>query len=319
MDLFQFNKVAGAVLGTLLFVQAVALISNAIFSHPNPAKPGDNLPAPQQTAAPGAKAAPEESLPSLLAKADPKKGEADTQVCHLCHNFGKSEGIKIGPPLWGVVGRPKGSVPGFDYSAGMKAKGGTWTFEDIFTFIKDPPAYVPGTKMTFSGEPDPKKRADIVAYLRTLSDNPLPLPKAAAAAAAPSPATPAATPPAAPAAPAAKPPAAAAAPSAAAPPPAAAPAAPAAQAPAATPATSPAAPAAQAPAATPATPPAAAPAAQAPAATPATPPAAPAAQSPAATPATPPAAPAAQSPAATPPAGTPAAPAAQPPAAPAPQ
>jgi len=304
MDLFQFNKVAGAVLGTLLFVQGVVLISDAIFSHPQPAKPGYPLPSGETAAAPQAKpGAAEESLPELLAKADPKKGEADTAVCHLCHNFGKGEGIKIGPPLWGVVGRLKGSVPGFDYSAGMKAKGGTWTFEDLFTFIKDPQAYVPGTKMTFAGEPDPHKRADIIAYLRTLSDNPLPLPKAAAAA---TPAVPPAA--AAPAAPAAKPPAAT---------PATPPAAPAAQAPAATPAAPPAAPAAQSPAATPATPPAA-PAAQAPAATPAAPPAAPAAQSPAATP--PAAAPTTtQSPAATPPAATPAAPAAQPPAAPAPQ
>jgi cytochrome c len=214
MDLFQFNKVAGAVLGTLLFVQVVALVSDAIFSHQKPTKPGYALPSEQTAAAPKPGAA-EESLPELLAKADPKKGEADTAVCRLCHNFGKGEGVKIGPPLWGVVGRQKGSVPGFDYSAGMKAKGGTWTYDDLFRFTKDPPAYVTGTKMTFAGEPDPKKRADIIAYLRTLSDNPLPLPEAAAPAA-----TPAATPPA--VAPAAGKPAAAAIPPAGAAPPAAA-------------------------------------------------------------------------------------------------
>jgi cytochrome c len=209
MDLFQVNKVAGAVLGTLLFVQVVALISDAIFSHPKPATPGYNLPAAQEAASPEAKAAPELPLAQLLAKADAKKGEDDTKPCQACHNFEKGAGVKIGPPLYGVVGRPRASVPGFDYSAAMKAKGGTWTFDEIFNFIKDPQSYIPGTKMTFAGEPDPQKRADIIAYLRTLSDNPLPLPKAAPAAPA--------TPPAAPAAPAAKPPAAAATPPAAAP------------------------------------------------------------------------------------------------------
>ncbi len=73
----------------------------------------------------------------------------------------------------------RASIAGFQYSDGMKAKGGTWTPQDVFTFIKDPQAFVPGTKMTFSGEPDPQKRADIVAYLDTLSDNPVPLPKPA--------------------------------------------------------------------------------------------------------------------------------------------
>lgn len=226
MDLFQFNKVAGAVLGTLLFVQLVALVSDAIFSHQKPTKPGYALPSGQTAAAPEAKpGVAEESLPELLAKADPKKGEADTAVCRLCHNFGKGEGVKIGPPLWGVVGRQKGSVPGFDYSAGMKAKGGTWTYDDLFQFIKDPQAYVTATKMTFAGEPDPKKRADIVSYLRTLSDNPLPLPKAAAPAATATAPAPPAT---APAAPAATPPAAAAPTAGAAPPAAATPPAPAA-------------------------------------------------------------------------------------------
>jgi cytochrome c len=68
-------------------------------------------------------------------------------------------------------------VAGFSYSDAMKGKGGDWSFEDLNTFITDPKAFVPGTKMAFGGEKDPHKRADILAYLRTLSDNPAPLPK----------------------------------------------------------------------------------------------------------------------------------------------
>jgi cytochrome c len=182
MNSFEFNKIAGGVLGTALFLQVIYLASNAVFSHPTPAKPGDNLPTAQASPAAAAKApavAPAEQLADYVAKADAKKGENDVKVCELCHNLAKGGGVIIGPPLYGVVGRKRASIPGFDYSDAMKAKGGTWTPETIFEFIKDPQAYVPGTKMTFAGEPSPAKRADIVAYLDTLSDHPVPLPKPA--------------------------------------------------------------------------------------------------------------------------------------------
>ena len=181
MDSFEFNKMAGALLGALLFIMGTGVLADAIFSRPAPTKAGYELPGASGEAVSGApaKTAPSEPLPELLAKADPKKGEADTKPCQACHNFEKGAGVKIGPPLYGVVGRPKGTVSGFDYSAGMKAKGGDWSFADLDAFITDPKAYVSGTKMTFAGIPEASKRADIVAYLRTLSDNPVPLPAVA--------------------------------------------------------------------------------------------------------------------------------------------
>jgi cytochrome c len=178
MDSFQFNKIAGAVLGALLFGMATGVAADVIFAREKPAKPGFDLPSESAAAEPtAAPAAPAEPLPELLAKADPKKGQADTKPCQACHNFEKGAGAKVGPPLFGVVDRPKGSVAGFSYSDGMKAKGGNWTFEDLNTFITDPKAFVTGTKMAFAGEKDAHKRADIIAYLRTLSDDPAPLPK----------------------------------------------------------------------------------------------------------------------------------------------
>lgn len=180
MDSFEFNKIAGAVLGALLFGMATGVASDVIFAHGKPAKPGYDLPAAEVASAePAADAkAVAEPLPELLAKADPEKGKADTKACQACHNFEKGAGPKIGPPLYGVVDRPKGSVAGFGYSDAMKAKGGDWTFADLNTFITDPKTYVSGTKMAaFGGEKDAHKRADILAYLRTLSDNPAPLPK----------------------------------------------------------------------------------------------------------------------------------------------
>ena len=117
-------------------------------------------------------------LPTLLAKADPAKGQALTKVCATCHSFEKGAAAKVGPDLYGVVGRAKGSDAGFSYSDAMKAKGGDWTFDDLDSFITSPKTFVSGTKMGFGGEPDAGKRADIIAYLRTLSDAPVPLPAA---------------------------------------------------------------------------------------------------------------------------------------------
>jgi cytochrome c len=180
MDSFEFNKIAGSVLGALLFAMATGVVADVIFAQAKPAKPGFDLPSQEVATAEAGKteAATAAPLPELLAKADPKKGEADVKACQACHNFEKGAGPKVGPPLFGVVDRPKGSVAGFDYSSGMKDKGGKWTYEDINTFITSPKAFVPGTKMAaFGGEKDPQKRADIIAYLRSLSDNPEPLPK----------------------------------------------------------------------------------------------------------------------------------------------
>ena len=175
---FLDYQILGALGGAILFALFLGLLSNALVRTETPDRPGFDLPsgvAPAKAAAP-ATAVP---LPALLAKADPAKGQALTKVCATCHSFDKGGAAKVGPNLYNVVDRAKGSEAGFGYSDAMKAKGGKWTFDDINTFITDPKAFVPGTKMGFGGEPDAGKRADIIAYLRTLSDHPAPLPAAA--------------------------------------------------------------------------------------------------------------------------------------------
>ena len=116
-------------------------------------------------------------MPELLAKADSKKGQADAKICATCHNFDKGGAAKIGPDLWGVVGRPVASAPGFSYSDALKGVGGDWTYEKLNHWIGDPKAMAAGTKMAFAGEKEPQKRADILAYLQSLSDSPVPFPK----------------------------------------------------------------------------------------------------------------------------------------------
>lgn len=184
MDSFEVNKVLGATLGTFLCVVAVHIAAGTIFAPRVPAKPGYVIPVSKEStspAAPAAKPQPEESIAKLLASADPARGKGDARVCSTCHNFEKGGPNLVGPNLWGVVDRPRASEPGYDYSAAMKAKGGKWNFDELNKFLTNPRGYIAGTKMTFGGFDRASQRADVIAYLRTLSDHPVPLPTATGA------------------------------------------------------------------------------------------------------------------------------------------
>ena len=178
MNSFELNKILGAILGTLLVLQAVHIAAGAIFTPTVPAKPGYEIAVKETPAAAGPKT-PEQPFPVLLASANPDRGKSTTRLCEACHTLDKGGPNRVGPNLWGVVGRKRATEPGYDYSSAMKAKGGTWTFDELNKFLAGPQKYIPGTKMTFAGVSNDKQRADLIAYLRTQSDNPLPLPKPA--------------------------------------------------------------------------------------------------------------------------------------------
>jgi cytochrome c len=183
MDSFELNKILGAVLGTCLALLSLNIAAGALFTTHNPEKPGYEI-AVQEEPAGGAaseQAAAEDPLPVRLASADAKRGENDAKKCQACHTFGKGELNRVGPNLWGVVGRPKHSEPGFNYSAAMKAQTGNWTPEELDKYLTNPRAAVPGTNMTFAGLPRGKERADVITFLNTKSDSPAELPKAEAA------------------------------------------------------------------------------------------------------------------------------------------
>jgi cytochrome c len=180
MDSFEWNKIIGAVLGTAIFIFVVRLVAEAVYEPEHPAKPGYVVEGVVETPAGGAATAPvEEPLPdwgTVLAKADAGAGKAVSAKCEACHDLSPAKTTKIGPELYGVVDRPRASVAGFSYSGAMKAKGGNWTYDELFKFLKSPGAYVPGTKMTFAGLPRAEDRINLIAFLRTDAASPAPIP-----------------------------------------------------------------------------------------------------------------------------------------------
>ncbi|MDE1973662.1 MAG: cytochrome c family protein [Hyphomicrobiales bacterium] len=170
MNEYKINKVLGVVLGTALALQ-VLHIADGTF-HPRLAK------AASEGGAKGESAASSQALDSLLATASAEHGAQISKQCQICHNLQEGQGAKIGPDLYGIVDRPVASAAGFKYTSALKAKGGKWTFAALDKWLTDPRADVPGTAMTFAGLSSDKQRADLIAYLDTLSKNPVPLPKA---------------------------------------------------------------------------------------------------------------------------------------------
>jgi cytochrome c len=183
MDSFELNKILGAALFACLCLLSLNMAAGAIFTAPKPAKPGYEIAVPEkhEGGTPAAPAQPDQPIAQLLASADIKKGENSAKKCLACHTFEKGGPNRLGPNLWGVVGRPRASEAGFNYSAAMKAKTGDWTIDDLNHFLTSPKGFVPGTNMGFAGVPRGSERADLIAYLNSLSDSPKPLPKAAAA------------------------------------------------------------------------------------------------------------------------------------------
>ncbi len=186
MDSFELNKIAAAVIFSLLLVLGIKNAAEILYET-HPANPQafvvEGVVAEGEDAV-AAAPEPEVPLPVLLAKADVAAGEKQSKKCAACHNFEEGAGTKTGPDLYGVVGRKVASAPGFAYSAGMKAKGGNWTFEELDHFIHDPKGYVSGTAMGFVGIKKAEQRADLLVYLNSLGSN-QPLPKVEAAATTP--------------------------------------------------------------------------------------------------------------------------------------
>ena len=122
--------------------------------------------------------APQVDLATALAAADVEKGRETARVCASCHTFDQGGQDRTGPSLWGVVGRDVASREAFAYSSAFIAQTGSWTFERLDHYLTNPAKAIPGNKMAFAGFRKAQDRANVIAFLRTLSASPVPLPKA---------------------------------------------------------------------------------------------------------------------------------------------
>lgn len=173
------NKFFAAIL-TAGIIGVGSGVLSGIFYHPTqPEEPVYQVAVPE-TPASGEGEAPAEPQPigPLLASADVAEGEKAAKKCASCHAFESGGENKVGPALWGVVNRPIGSHEGFSYSEALAGKSGeTWDYDQLNAFLLNPKSYAPGTKMAFAGISKDEERAAVIAYLRSLADQPAPLPE----------------------------------------------------------------------------------------------------------------------------------------------
>lgn len=185
MDSFELNKIAGAILASVLVLFLIDAIGGALI---HPVAPEKSAYVPEGTemfmagAAPVAAAKDEGPVSSVgfIATASVEEGQKGFRKCASCHSVEKGGPNGTGPNLYGVVGRALGAVASFNYSAGMAEHGGNWDYDALDAFLRKPKDYIKGTKMSFAGIKKPEDRAEMIAYLRTLADNPIALPEPAA-------------------------------------------------------------------------------------------------------------------------------------------
>jgi cytochrome c len=185
MDKMTINMIAGAVLSALLVLVGTNTFINIVYPTGGAPEAPVEKAATEAPAAGGAtEAAAAQPLGVLLAAGKVENGQAQAKKCGACHSFEQGGPNKIGPDLYGVVGRPVASHEGFPYSEALKAFGGNWDYEKLNCFIRDPKGCVAGTKMSFAGLKKDSERADVIAYLRSVTPNAPPLPAAAESATA---------------------------------------------------------------------------------------------------------------------------------------
>lgn len=180
MSSFELNKIAAAILVAGIIAVAAGILSNNIVKPHELDKPvieiagmedtGSSPSGPEKQEGPG-------SIVALLAVADLSAGENAFKKCVACHTIEKGEAHRQGPNLWGVVGAKVAHHADYTYSKAMAAHGGEWDFDTLNGYLFKPARYVKGTKMTFVGISKDEERANLIAYLRTKSDSPLPLPE----------------------------------------------------------------------------------------------------------------------------------------------
>lgn len=181
MSGLELNKIAAGVLVAGLLAMVAGKVADGLY-HPvhEVEKRGFAVEVPEDlgTGVAAVEEKPENILP-LLANADLAAGEAITKKCLSCHTFEQGGANKVGPNLYDIVGNTLAHNSAFAYSDAMASHGGNWDYNALSSFLKKPKDFLPGTKMAFAGISKEEDRANLIAYLRTLSGSPVPLPSAA--------------------------------------------------------------------------------------------------------------------------------------------
>ena len=175
MSGLELNKIFASILLAALICMVVGNIAGILYHKDKKAKErGFSIAITQQDDASleGKKEEEKIDIPTLMAKANADVGKDIFKKCLMCHTIEKGGHNKIGPDLWGVFGSNKAHRADYSYSSAMKAKGGVWDLQSLFAFLHKPKEFIPGTKMTFIGLKKPQEIADVIAFLKSQSDNP---------------------------------------------------------------------------------------------------------------------------------------------------
>ena len=174
------NKIVVSVVLAVILVLGINKITDVIFYVEKPEKTAYQVDsvttvASTTTSTTGAENLESENILELFASTSAAEGAKVFKKCLSCHSIAEGGANKIGPALWGVLGRPAGSVPGYKYSKAMAAHGKNWSFEEMNGFLIKPKDWIKGTKMSFAGLKNAKDRAAVILYMNENSSNPLPI------------------------------------------------------------------------------------------------------------------------------------------------
>ena len=175
MDSFEINKIIAAVLVVFLVVFGIGKISDIVFHVEKPNTSAYKVEVSTASSKEDSGAVQLVDIAALLAMGDLDHGKKIWKKCSACHSIKEGGKNKIGPALWGVLGRSVGSIPDYKYSKAMAAYGKNWSFEEMNGFLIKPKDWIKGTKMSFAGLKNAKDRAAVILYMNENSDSPLPL------------------------------------------------------------------------------------------------------------------------------------------------
>ncbi len=176
MNGFEINKIIAAIIFTIVVVFGINKITDFIFYVEKPSEAAYKVEAPVLKTASASSNSGSFNLKDFLALGNIEHGKAVFKKCSACHVVAKGGKNKIGPVLYGVLGRKSGAIGDYKYSKALMAHGKVWSYEEMNGYLLKPAKHIKGTKMAFAGLKKEKDRASVIIYMNSLSDNPLPKP-----------------------------------------------------------------------------------------------------------------------------------------------